>query len=73
MERLNPPKPLSLDGNVQENWRIWKQNFQIYLIVAEYEEKSDKVKANLLLHVIGYASKRVYNTFTFIEEGDSTK
>ena len=71
--RLNPPTPFSLDGNVQENWRAWKQNFQIYLVATESDEKTDKVKANLLLHVIGDAAKQVYNTFTFAVEGDSLK
>ena len=68
--KLNFPTALSLDGNVQENWRIWKQNFEIYLVTTESDEKSDKVKANLLLCVIADAAKRVYNTFTF-DEGDS--
>ena len=73
MGRLNPPTPFSLDGNVQEKWRAWKQNFQIYLVATESDEKTDKVKANLLLHVIGDAAKQVYNTFTFAVEGDSLK
>ena len=73
MERLTPPKPLSLDGNVVENWKIWKQDFNFYMVATEYENKDDKVKSSLLLHCIGQKCREIYNTLNFEAEGDNLK
>ena len=73
MERLTPPKPLLLEGNLSENWKKWKQNFTLYMDAIEYEGKSDKVKSSLLLHCIGDKAKEIYNTLTFDEDGDNLK
>ena len=59
MERLLPPKELSFDGNLAENWRIWKQEFNIYMVATEYKDKSEEVKASLLLHCIGPRAKKI--------------
>ena len=73
MDRVKPPKSLSLEGNVQENWKIWKQNFKFYLIATEYTEKSQEVKAGLFLHCVGDSARQLYNTLTFDTEGDNLK
>ena len=70
---IKAPKPLSLEGNVQENWKIWKQNFGYYLLACEYIDKSQGVKAGLFLHSVGEAARQVYNTLTFDEDGDNIK
>ena len=71
MDRLNPPKALSFEGNVIENWKRWKQNFGFYLVATEYEEKSDQIKAALFLHCIGDEGRRIYNTLPFDAAGDN--
>ena len=38
------PGPLSLEGNIAENWRRFYQEFEIYMISAEKTEKKDEVK-----------------------------
>ena len=73
MERLPPPKPLSLEGNVQENWKTWKQNFGFFITATECNEKASEVKASLFLHCIGDEARLVYNTLTFDADGDSLK
>ena len=52
MDRLKPPKPLNLDGNLLQNWKSWK-DFNLFMTAAEYDEKPDNVKNSLLLHCIG--------------------
>ncbi|XP_062889910.1 uncharacterized protein LOC134338193 [Mobula hypostoma] len=70
MEGLQPPAKLQLTGNVTVNWRIFKQQFELYLSAIDYEGKSEKNKAVLLFHVIRNDAVEVYNNFVF-EDGDN--
>jgi len=49
---LRRPKPLSFEGNVAENWRVFEQEFDIY-VNAAYADKSDTAKAYMLLNLAG--------------------
>ena len=73
MERLQPPSALCLTGNLSENWRRFKQQFQIYLTATGIDQKEDGIKASTFLHVIGPESLEIYNTFTFENAGDKNK
>ena len=53
MDRLKPPKPLNLDGNLLQKWKSWKQDFILFMTATEYDEKPDNVKSSLLLHSTG--------------------
>ena len=39
MDRLTPPKPLTVEENLVEKWKRWKQNFSLYLTATEYTKK----------------------------------
>ena len=65
MDRLNPPAALNFNGNLKENWRRFKQQFDIYNIASGTAERDDKVQAMTLLHVVGAEAIEVYNTFTW--------
>ena len=65
MEHFKPPKPLSLKGNLSENWRRWKQRFELYLEVSGISDNEEKSQAATLLHVVGAEALEVYNNFTF--------
>jgi hypothetical protein len=71
MEGLPPPKPLKLEGNLLENWKRWKKEFNYYLAAIEADEKSDKVKSSLFLHCIGPKSREIYDTLTFDAAADN--
>ena len=73
MERLQPPGALNLSGNLSENWRRFKQQFQIYLIATGIDQKEDKIKANTFLHVIGPEELEIFNTFIFQNQDDKEK
>ena len=47
MNRLKPPKPLNLDGNLLQNWKSCKQDFISFLTATEYGKKPDDVKSSL--------------------------
>ena len=40
---INLPPPLSSERNIAENWREWRQLFELYLVATESEEKPDKM------------------------------
>lgn len=43
------PKPMSFEGNIAENFRKFKQSFEIYMLAADENEKADEVKVAILL------------------------
>ena len=68
MESAKAPKELQLSGNVGENWRKFRQNFEIYLKAAGLETKPEEVKVAILLNVVGEDAVELFNTFTLTEE-----
>ena len=64
MDQFQHPEPLSLQGNLAENWRRWKQRFQLYMVASGKDTKSDGVKSATFLHVAGQDALEVFNTFT---------
>ena len=73
MDKLQPPSALALTGNLAENWRRFKQQFEIYEIASGLARKDGKVRAMTLLHVAGSETLEVYNTFQWDENEDNTK
>ena len=64
-ESIAQSNSLNLTGNIAENWRYFKQEFELYLVAAGLDTKPDKKKIALLLHVAKKPAFDVYNTFTF--------
>ena len=52
IDRLTPPKPLIVEGNLVGIWERSKQDFTLYLTITEYTKKQNQVKSSLLLHYI---------------------
>ena len=50
MDKFNHPEPLCFEGNIDENWRRWKQCFEICMTATGTDARCDKV--NLLLYFI---------------------
>ena len=42
MDKLQPPSALVLTGNLAENWRRFKQQFQIYEVASGLARKDGK-------------------------------
>ena len=73
MDKFNHPEPLCFEGNIAENWRIWKQRFEIFMTATGTDAKIDEVKSATLLHFAGPEALEICNTFTWTEEGDKKK
>ena len=72
-KNLKPPEKLCLQGNLKENFRKFKQQFQIYMTASGLIDKEDVVTSSTLLHIIGTDSLEIFNTFTWEENGDDKK
>ena len=70
MDKFEPPSCMSFDGNVAENWDVWKQELELYLVATEKDGKSDKIKTLILLYCIGKQGREIYNTFTWTADDD---
>ena len=67
MENMKPMGPLNMGGNVAENWRKWKQRWNLYAKASGASEKDEATQCAIFLHTIGDEALEVYDTFTFTE------
>ncbi|XP_030851255.1 uncharacterized protein K02A2.6-like [Strongylocentrotus purpuratus] len=71
---LSQPQPLELTGNLAENWKRFKQRFELYNVASGMSKTEEKAQTSMLLHVIGEEALDIYNTFQFEEDtGDEMK
>ena len=68
VEDIKRPGGLVIDGNVAQNWRIWKEEFEIFMRAKEYTRKSNEVRVALLLNCIGRDARERYNHFVWDAE-----
>ena len=58
---LRIPGPLLLEGNVAENWKRFRQRFELYMDASGSSAKTDRVKTSILLNAIGDDALEVYS------------
>ena len=68
MNQLPPPKPLTFEGNVAENWKRWIQQFRLYLNAPGFDKKPQEQQCSTLLTVAGDKALEIFNTFGLSEE-----
>ena len=73
MEHLTPPKQLDITENKAENWRKYKQVWNIYSLASGLNKKNEAIQVATFLHVIGSEAVEVYNNFTWAEATDKDK
>lgn len=61
-DHLRQVEKLKMDGNISENWRKFKRNFEIYMIASGINSKGETVKINTFLNAIGDEAVDVYDT-----------
>ncbi|XP_070387524.1 uncharacterized protein [Dermacentor albipictus] len=67
MELLKAPPPLQLTGNLSEQWKRFKQKFDLFIVATTTKEqpRTEAAKAALLRSVAGDEALDVFNTFKF--------
>jgi len=73
MDDFHPPEKLSFDGDVAEQWKQWRQMFELYMDAKEATDKSDKVKIGMLLSAMGPDGVERYNTFHWVQAPPEAK
>ena len=64
-EQIPAPRSLSLEGNnLAENWRRWRQQYELYMTATEKDSKSEKLQCATFLALAGEAAIEVFNTFS---------
>ncbi|XP_030763270.1 uncharacterized protein K02A2.6-like [Sitophilus oryzae] len=51
--------PMQLEGNVADNWKIWRSRFENYLVASEINKKDESIQCAQVLHYIGEGSVEV--------------
>lgn len=62
------PEPMSCEGNLHENFKIFYQSFDTYLMATEKDTKPDKVKIALFLNLVGREGVEIYNILKIAEK-----
>ena len=61
------PDPLVFDGNIAENWRIFEQEYDIF-IAAAHSDKTARTKAYILLNLAGAEAIERERSFVYAAE-----
>lgn len=56
-----------MTGNLAENFGRFKQAFKIDVVASGIDNKSERIKANVLLDIIGTEAVEIYNSFVWGE------
>ena len=62
---IAPPEKFQLKEDSEKEWRFFRQKFELYLLAAGFQSKTDEVKVALLLTHGGDELLRIYNTLDF--------
>ena len=65
-----PPQALCIDANETTNWKLFKQKWDNYTVIAYLNRQPVASQTALLLHTLGDEAPRVYNVFRFITPED---
>ena len=71
--QVPPPKPLDVDGDRADNWKIWKQRWENYCKITGLLDQPEDYKCAMLLHSIGIEAMRIFNGLKFGEGEDRNK
>ena len=70
IQGIRAPHVLNVEGNVQENWKIFKQKWNNYVVITNLEAQTRQYKTALLLHTLCDEALRIYNGFQFATPED---
>lgn len=69
---ISPPNPVDLSPtNMLESWKLFKQTWGYYVLIAELDKKPDILQQAYFLKFIGEPALKVFNTFTWDDGNDA--
>jgi len=67
MDSFNKPGPLILNGNINKNFRLFKQEINIYFKATKTNKEENEVQVARLLNLMGTEALKIYNTLSIAE------
>ena len=61
------PDPLVFNGNIAENWRVFKQEYYIFIAAAHYD-KPTRTRPYILLNIMGPEAIECERSFVYAAE-----
>ena len=68
VQGLKPPNPLVIGLNPTENWKLFKQRYKTYSLLAQLEKQSDEYQTAMFMHCLSDKVLKIYNGFHFENE-----
>lgn len=65
MAGILPPGRLDMTANIADNWKVWKQIWTNYMVIASLDSQSSEYKVALFLHRIGVNALKIFDGFQF--------
>ena len=70
MAGIMPPRRLDTTANIADNWKLWKQMWTNYMVIANLDSQSSEYKVALFFLCIGVKALKIFNGFQFDRPGD---
>ena len=72
--QIQPPVSLDLTSstNLVDKWKLWKQTWENYSIIAQLNKQPSAYRLALFLHSIGTESLKIYNSFDYGDDEDKS-
>lgn len=67
MDSFNKPGPLMLNGNINENFRLFKPEINIYFKATKTNIEENEVQVARLLNLMETEALKIYNTLSITE------
>jgi len=62
---VSPPPPIELSGNLQLNWKQWKQVWSAYELVTRLNQQNDEYRVAAFITCIGPKALSIHNGLPF--------
>lgn len=67
------PRPLSLEGDMKENWEVFSQVWENYEIITGLEHEDDRYRIAHFMTAIGQEAVKIHNGLPFKDEAEKKK
>ena len=70
---VKPPRPLDVSQTTAKSWKLWKQLWENYSIVAGLDLQDERYQKAIFLCTIGEDALEIFNVFEFSDSDDPNK
>ena len=67
---VKPPRPLDVSQTTAKSWKLWKQLWENYSIVARLDLQDERYQKAISLCTIGEDALEIFNVFEFSDSDD---